>query len=90
VEDAKLSLQDDTSTQNEERKRVFEELKDKLCTAPTLAFPDFEPPFILYVDGSKERGFGAAIHQLGTDDIERPISTQDLRISEALLIAWKH
>ena len=43
-------------------KEAWETLKDQLCDAPTLAFPDFDRPFILYTDGSKERGFGAALH----------------------------
>ena len=52
---------------------AWETLKNRLCNAPTLAFPDFSRPFILYTDGSKEKGYGAALHQVGADGIERPI-----------------
>ena len=52
---------------------AWETLKSRLCNAPTLAFPDFSRPFILYTDGSKEKGYGAALHQVGADGIERPI-----------------
>ena len=52
---------------------AWDKLKERLCNAPTLAFPDFAKGFILYCDGSKERGYGAALHQIGPDQIERPI-----------------
>ena len=45
-----------------EQKYAWETLKQSLCNAPTLAFPDFHKPFLLYTDGSKEMGFGAALH----------------------------
>ena len=49
------------------------ELKEALCNAPTLAYPDFTKPFILYVDGSKRKGYGAALHQKDADGVEWPI-----------------
>jgi hypothetical protein len=52
---------------------AWEELKKQLCNATTRDFPDFFKPFILYVDGSKEGGFGVPIHQIGSDGVERPI-----------------
>jgi hypothetical protein len=67
-------------TYTEEEIRAWEKLKESLCNAPTLAFPDFTRPFILYTDGSKEMGFGAALHQTGADGVERPV----LFISRAL------
>ena len=36
-----------------EQQNAFESLKDKLCKAPVLAFPDFSIPFILTTDASK-------------------------------------
>jgi len=29
--------------------------------------------FILYVDGSKEKGFGAVLHQKNKNGVERPV-----------------
>jgi hypothetical protein len=54
-------------------KEAWETLKEKLCSAPTLAFPNFDRPFILYVDGSRERGYGVALHQEDLEGVERPI-----------------
>jgi hypothetical protein len=60
-------------TYTEKETSAWEELKRRLCEAPTLAFPDFSRPFLLYTDGSKEMGFGAALHQIGKDGVEKPI-----------------
>jgi len=57
----------------DECKAAWDTLKDKLCTAPTLMHLDFSKGFILYCDGSKERGYGAALHQKDNEGIERPI-----------------
>ena len=64
-----------TPEELEAAKKAFKELQHRLCTAPTLAFPDFSRGFILYVDGSRERGYGVAVHQLDTADppVERPV-----------------
>ena len=51
-------------------KAVWDELKKLLCNAPTLAFPDFLKDFIIYVDGSKECGYGVALHQKDNEEIE--------------------
>jgi RNase H-like domain found in reverse transcriptase/Reverse transcriptase (RNA-dependent DNA polymerase)/Integrase zinc binding domain/Integrase core domain/Chromo (CHRromatin Organisation MOdifier) domain len=53
-------------------KAAWEKLKDILSREPILAYPDYARPFKLYVDGSHEHGFGAAIHQV-QDGVERPI-----------------
>jgi hypothetical protein len=42
--------------------KVFQTLKDRLYSAPILKFLVFDQPFILYMDNSKERGYGAALH----------------------------
>ena len=41
---------------------AWEKLKSELCNAPTLAFPDFNRPFILYTDGSKEKRYNTALY----------------------------
>jgi hypothetical protein len=45
----------------------------RLCNAPQPGHPDFDKDWILYVDGSKEVGFGAAVHRIGPDGLEHPI-----------------
>lgn len=64
-------LADDTLLQ--ECRSAWEQLKESLCTAAKLRFPDFEKKFKLYVDGSKERGFGAGLYQFLDDGTEYPI-----------------
>ncbi|RMZ86659.1 hypothetical protein DV736_g6115, partial [Chaetothyriales sp. CBS 134916] len=68
-------------------REAFETLKKALSDAPVLAYPDFVRPFIFYVDGSKERGYGCAVHQLDTSDPpkERPV----LFLSKALTAVEK-
>lgn len=56
----------------ERANRAFGELRERLCSAPTLMFPDFDRDFILYVDGSRERGFGAALHQIDLSNPDKP------------------
>ena len=50
----------------EERQQVFQLLKNKLISAPLLAYPDFEKPFILFTDASLT-ALGAVIEQIGDD-----------------------
>lgn len=66
----------------------FEELKSQLCAPTTLAYPDFERPFLLYVDGSQERGFGVALHQIGDDNVERPILYLSKTLSPSERLYW--
>ncbi|CAI6100622.1 unnamed protein product [Clonostachys chloroleuca] len=68
--------------------RAWEELKDKLVNAVELAFPDFSKPFELHVDGSKERGFGAALHQRQDDNVLRPILFLSKTLSDAEMNYW--
>jgi hypothetical protein len=42
--------------------RIFEDIREKLTSAPVLTHPDFKRPFILYTDGSAQ-GLGAALTQ---------------------------
>ena len=41
---------------------AFSSLKEALSTPPTLAFPDFRLPFIVYIDASHD-GMAACLHQ---------------------------
>ena len=52
---------------------AFEELRHRLVTAPTLAFPDYDLPFILDTDASDE-GIGAVLSQRQSNGSERVIA----------------
>jgi hypothetical protein len=64
-----------------EQQKSFEGLKDKLCKAPVLAFPDFSLPFILTTDASKTTV--AAILSQIKNGVERPISYVSLQLNKA-------
>ena len=46
----------------EKQQKAFEELKQKITTAPVVKYPDFEQPFFLYTDASIT-GVGAVLAQ---------------------------
>ena len=53
----------------------YEQLKKALTTAPVLAQPDYDLPFILYIDACLD-GLGAALHQeflINDKIVEKPI-----------------
>jgi len=52
---------------------AFKELRNKLTTAPVLAFPDYNRPFLLDTDASNF-GIGAVLSQLQDDGTERVIA----------------
>ena len=45
-----------------EAQAALDELKRRLSSAPVLAYPDWNQPFIMYIDASKE-AFAVALHQ---------------------------
>jgi len=55
---------------NEDCQQAFEELKQRLTTAPILGHPDFSKPFIVMTDASKN-GLGAILTQ--KDEFNREV-----------------
>ena len=56
-------------------------MKEKLCTAPMLAYPNFKLPFILTTNASKIAV--AAILSQVQDGVERPISYASRQMNTA-------
>jgi hypothetical protein len=69
-------------------KDAWDALKHALASAPTRRLPDFSQPFRLYVDGSKQFGFGVALHQLDEEGKERPVLFLSRRLSAAERNFW--
>ena len=70
-----LCNQDTIFEMTYERVQNYEEIKLLLTTAPVLAQPDYDKPFILYIDAFLD-GLGAALHQEFTIEhktMENPI-----------------
>jgi len=64
------------------QQEAFERLKEKLCSAPVLVFPNFKLPFILTTDASVV-AVGAILSQV-QNGLERPIAyaSRQLNIAE--------
>jgi len=54
------------------QQKAFENIKDKLCTAPVLAYRNFDLPFILTTDASKV-AVAAVLSQV-QNGVKRPIA----------------
>ena len=68
-----------------EQQSAFEELKDRLVSAPVLAYPDFGPEagsFILDTDASQYQGIGAVLSQQQQDGTERVIAYGSRSLNE--------
>lgn len=57
----------------EECQRSFDHLKQALCNAPVLVYPNFSAEFRVYIDAS-EVALGSVLCQLNDDGDEQPIS----------------
>src|SRR6266540_6559620 len=57
----------------QEQQQAFDRLKQIISTVLVLAHPDFNRPFILYTDVSKE-GLGAILAQKGQDKRIHPVT----------------
>lgn len=68
-----LTQQDTPFVWTPDRQAAFETLKAKLVSAPVLARPDPNRPFILDTDYQKE-AIAAVLSQVGTDGKEHPIA----------------
>lgn len=58
-----------------EQNEAFQSLKDALSSPPTLAFPNFSLPFIVYVDACHD-GMAACLHQPFAPASELPLDSQ--------------
>ena len=60
-------------TLDDDARLAFRELKHKLTSAPLLAYPDFDKPFIIETDASQHH-VGGILSQVGADSKEHPIA----------------
>jgi len=72
---------DATYTWRGEHQEAFETLRDRLCDAPVLAYPDPNLPFILYTDAS-DVGVGAVLSQV-QDGTERVVQYLSRKLNDA-------
>ena len=56
-----------------EGEEAVQVLKEKITSAPVLVFPDFNKPFLLETDASKE-GLGAVLSQKQDDGCYHPVA----------------
>ncbi|GET00072.1 enzymatic polyprotein; endonuclease; Reverse transcriptase, putative [Rhizophagus clarus] len=67
---------------NQDRHQVFQFLKEKLITAPLLAYPDFTKSFLLFTDTSIT-ALGAVLEQEQEDGLRHPIAYASRSTSES-------
>ena len=64
-----------------DQQKAFDDLKNKLCNTPVLAFPNFNLPFILTTDASK-LGLAAILSQMQNGE-ERPVAYASRQMNRA-------
>ncbi len=57
---------------NEKKQKTFDDIKRRMTMIPIVTHPNFEKPFILYMNASEE-GIGAVLHQKDDQDKEHII-----------------
>lgn len=65
----------------EDQAVAFQKLKDCLCSAPVLAYPDYTLPFVVHTDSSTS-GLGAILYQV-QDGHKRVVSYASRSVSKA-------
>ncbi|GJZ20894.1 putative reverse transcriptase domain-containing protein [Tanacetum coccineum] len=95
-----LTQKNKTYVWGDEQDEAFRILKEKLCNAPVLAFPDGPDDFVVYCDASKQ-GFGCVLMQRGKviayasrqlKKHEKNYTTHDLELGAVVfaLKIWRH
>ena len=69
----KLLEKEQPYKQKDNQQEAFDTLKQKLITAPILAYPDFSKTFILATDASYH-SYSATLSQIGKDKKEYPVA----------------
>jgi len=69
----KLTEKENAFAWTEETEKAFLDLKERLCRAPVLAYPDVGRQFILDCDASNE-GLGAVLSQCNDEGLEKPVA----------------
>lgn len=67
---------------NDLAQEAFDNIKDKLCSAPCLIHPNYDKPFILQCDASLH-GVGAVLAQCDDSGCERPIAFMSKKLNKA-------
>ncbi|GKF98446.1 putative reverse transcriptase domain-containing protein [Tanacetum coccineum] len=75
---------------SEKAKAVFQQLKQRLCSAPILALPEGSKNFVVYCDASR-KGLGAVLIAKGESHSLRITPTQDSReeLHHTRLKTWR-
>ncbi len=67
---------------SEDMQTAFEELEVKLTSAPVLAYPDYQKPFVVCTDASS-KAVGAVLPQADEDGRDHPIHYAGRALSSA-------